>query len=327
MSDLNGSRVFVAGATGLAGSGVVRALLSAYPKVRIAAAHRSKDGAFIDDARVAYLQGDLRNDADCLSLSKDCVYAVMAAANTGGAQASRDKPWAQVTDNVVMDARMLEAFHRNGVRRVIYVSTASVYQPFEGFIREDQLDWNLDPHAAYLGVGWAKRYGEKACWFWRQKTGMEFAVLRLANVFGPYARFDPSASNFIAAIARKAVDRMDPFEVWGSADVTRDVVFADDFGRAVAAALAAPELGYEVFNIGSGVKTTVGDVVRWTIDESGHRPSEIRFSETAPETIQFRALDISKARDILGWAPLVGAEEGVRRTVAWWKGNRRTWTR
>lgn len=327
MIELNGKRVFLAGATGLAGSGAINALLAYAPEVRIIAPHRGKDGAFIDDSRITYLHGDLSNQDDCVRLSKNCHYAIMAAASTGGAQASREKPWEQVTDNVVIDMRMLDAFHQNGVRRVIYVSTASAYQPFDGFIREDQLDWNLDPHEAYLGVGWAKRYGEKACWFWHRKTGLEVAVLRLANVFGPYARFDPAVSNFVAALTRKAVDGTDPFEVWGSPDVTRDIIFSEDFGRAVVAALAAPNLAYEVYNIGSGMKTTVGDVVRWTIDEAGCKPRKIEFGASTSEAIRFRALDISKAREELGWTPQIGAEEGVRRTVAWWKENKQTWTR
>ncbi len=327
VSDLKGKRVFLAGATGLAGAGAVNALLEFAPDVQIVAPYRRKDGAFIDDPRITYMHGDLRDESDCARLTQDCHYAVMAAANTGGAQASREKPWTQVTDNVVMDARMLDAFHQNGVRRVVYISTASAYQPFEGFIKEDQLDWNADPHETYLGVGWAKRYGEKACWFWHCKTGMEVAVLRLANVFGPYARFDPAVSNFVAALTRKAVDGADPFEVWGSPDVTRDIIFSEDFGRAVVAALAASNLAYDVFNIGSGVKTTVGDVVRWTIDEAACKPREIKFGTSASEAIRFRALDISKARQRLNWAPQIGAEEGVRRTVAWWKENRQTWTR
>lgn len=327
MNSLDGKRIFVAGATGLAGSGVIRILLANTSNVKIVASRRSANGAVYDDPRLEYVDVDLLDKADCLRASKGCDFAVMAAANTGGAAASRDNPQAQVTDNVIMDAQMLDALYENGVTRIVYVSTASAYQPFDGFIQEHELDWNIDPHDAHLGVGWAKRYGEKACWFWHKKTGIEFAVLRLANVFGPFARFEPAVSNFVAAITRKAVEGMDPFEVWGSPDVTRDIIYADDFGRAVEAALRVPDLGYEVFNIGSGVKTTVGDVVGWTIDAACTNPTEIRFGTSAPETLTSRGLDISKAREKLGWNPEIGAHDGVRRTVEWWKNNKDTWTR
>ena len=140
MNSLSGKRIFVAGATGLAGSGIVRALLSTSFDMQIVASKRSSGGAIYEDMRLEYVDADLRSKSDCLRASKACDFAIMAAANTGGAAASRDKPQAQVTENVIMDAQMLDAFHENGVQRVIYVSTASAYLPFEGFIREDQLD-------------------------------------------------------------------------------------------------------------------------------------------------------------------------------------------
>jgi nucleoside-diphosphate-sugar epimerase len=216
---------------------------------------------------------------------------------------------------------------RNGIRRVVYVSTASVYPEMDGFIREDQLDLNQEPHAAYLGVGWAKRYGEKACQFWHEKTGLEVMILRLANIFGPFARFDPRTSNFIPALIRKAVDGMDPFEVWGSPSVVRDVIYADDFGTAVVAALAATELKFDAFNIGSGTLTSVGSVVEAALSAANFRPSGIKYGEPTTDTLPYRVLDVSRAKRLLNWTPAVGPIEGIVRTVDWWKRNRDTWIR
>jgi nucleoside-diphosphate-sugar epimerase len=325
--DLDGKRVFVAGGTGLAGSAVVRALLASSARVQVIVPHRSREGAFEGDPRISYVSADLREAADCQRACEGCDLAVMAAAITGGAAASASVPWAQVTDNVVMDARLYQAMHDNGVKRVVYISTASVYQPLDGHIREDDLDWNLDPAPAHLGVGWAKRFGERAGWFWHQKTGMEVVILRLANVFGPYAKFDPAVSNVVPALVRKAVDRADPFEVWGDPGVTRDVIFADDFGAASVAALRADHVGYDVFNVGSGVRTTVGELAQWALEAAGHAPVDLRYGKSAPESLAFRALDVSKANQKLGWTPQVSIPEGVRRTVQWWEGNRATWGR
>jgi nucleoside-diphosphate-sugar epimerase len=156
---------------------------------------------------------------------------------------------------------------------------------------------------------------------------MEIVIARAANIFGPYARFDPANSNFIPALIRKAVARMDPFEVWGNPAVTRDVVYVDDFAKAVILMLDNSNIRFDVFNIGSGVKTTVGDVVQCVLQYSGHNPARIIYNEQNPSTVPFRVLDNSKAKAILGWNLEYSVAEGISRTVEWWKENHERWLR
>jgi nucleoside-diphosphate-sugar epimerase len=323
---LDGKCVFVAGATGLVGSAIVRGLLSASPNVAVVGSYHSNATALVESVRVRYVRADLTTREGCAAGVTGCDLAVLAAAVTGGAAQTQREPWRQVTDNVVMDSLLLEALHAAKVLRVVYIGSASSYQEFDGFIREDQLDWNADPAPSYMGVGWAKRYIEKQCAFWHQCTGMEFAVVRAANVYGPFAQFDRANSNFIAALIRKAVDRMDPFEVWGSLDVARDVIYTDDFSAAVIRMLVNRR-PFDVYNVGSGKCTTVGEVMRLALSCAGHQPKEIRRVGKAPTTIDLRALDCTKAHTELGWSIKVPLEEGIRRTVEWWKLNKDSWTR
>lgn len=320
--------ILVAGGTGLSGGGAVRALLAASASVRLRVPHVSDHGAFIDDPRVTYFHADLTDAAQAAAAAAGCDAAILAAAFTAGAQSSRDEPWRQVTDNVIMDARLLEACHQAGIARVIYVSTASVYQSLDGFITEDRLDWSQDPPAPYGGVGWAKRYAEKSCRFWHQSTGMDILIARLANVYGPFAKFDPSQSHFVAALIRKAVDGLDPFPVWGSPDVRRDIIFADDFGRAMVAMLNATQIRFDTFNIGSGATITVGEVVEACLRHTGHTGTAVSFGEPSGATsVAFRALDCTKARDVLGWRAETSVDDGLRQTIAWWQANKETWKR
>lgn len=324
---LEGKRVLLAGGTGLAGAGALRQLLARFGDVKVRVPFRSRAGWFTDNPRVEYVQADLTDRADCERVASRIDYAVLAAAHTAGAREARDQPWAQVTDNVVLDARLLEALHAAGVRRVVYVGTASVYQDFSGAMPEDQLDWSVDPPAAYLGVGWAKRYAEKLCQFWHRVGGLEILIARLANVYGPCARFDPAQSHFVAALVRKAVSGDDPFVVWGSPQVGRDILYADDFGRAVVAMLEATSIKFDVFNIGSGCITTVGEVADLALRAAGHKPVKIVYDSASPTTVAHRMLDCSKARDLLGWTPETTSAEGVRQTVEWWQANKETWQR
>jgi GDP-L-fucose synthase len=324
---LDGKRLFLAGATGLAGASLLLRLRRDFPGTRVRACSLAGSSPLGPQPNVEFLHGDLRNLDDCRRLVRGCDCAIMAAANTGGAAAAQKEPWRQVGDNVIMDVQMLQAFHDEGVRRVVFISTATVYQDFEGFIREEQLDWGRDPFAAYLGVGWAKRYAEKLCAFWHAQDGREILIARAANIYGPFARFDPATANFIPALIRKAVARQDPFEVWGGPEVTRDAIFSEDFAEAVLALLNHEELRSGAFNLGSGVKTTVGQAVELILKHAGHAPAKIVYSAGKPTGVSFRALDCSKARDALKWNVGHSVEEGIRKTIAWWRENKETWTR
>jgi len=323
---LKDKEVFLAGATGLAGTSIMTHILENCPKTRIrASCFRSEP--FITHDRVTYVRGDLTSRDDCRRMVRGCNAAIMAAATTGGARASVSVPWEQVSDNVTMDVQLLHALHLEQVPRVMFVSTASVYQDFTGPIREEDLDLNCDPHPAYLGVGWSKRFVEKLCRFWYEKAGMAVVIARSANIYGPFAKFDPAVSHFVAALIRKAADRMDPFEVWGDPRVVRDIIYGEDFARAVVLMLDRDDLTFDVFNVGSGVQTSVGDVAAWALKNADHRPKEIRYRGDGPTTISYRALDCSRIKEKLGWEPRHSPKEGVRRTAQWWIQNRDWWKR
>jgi GDP-L-fucose synthase len=323
---LPGRKVFVAGGAGLAGSAILRELEHSgdFPSLR-ASYHTMEPFLYRD--KVEYVRGDLTSQEDCRRMMSGCDSVVMAAARTGGAAELVQRPWVQINQNLAMNAAVLQAAAETRVRRLVVVSTASLYQPFEGAIREEQLDLNIDPPVAYAGIGWVARYVEKLCGFWRSRSSMSICIMRTSNIFGPYARFNPQSSNFIPALIRKAVDRMDPFEVWGNPGVTRDVVFSYDFARAVVMLLKREDLPWGIFNIGSGVYTTVGSVVEWSLKAAGHTPSKVTYNKKGPTTIQFRALDCSKAKQVIGWTPSYTIEEGIRETLKWWERNRGTWTR
>jgi len=321
---LEDKKIFLAGASGLAGTSIIQNILDNYPSTRVRGTYLSTQ-PFLKDKRIEFVQADLRQKEDCRLAMRGCDMAILAAANTGGAHAAHDKPQLQTTDNLVMDANLLEACYIENISRVIFVSSASVYQEFEGYMKENQLDWNQDPHSAYFGVGWAKRAIEKLCQFWHEVFGQEIVVLRAANIYGPYAKFDPRQSNFIPALIRKAVDKMDPFEVWGTPDVTRDVIFAKDFARAVCLFLEKEDIKFDVFNLGTGEAVTVGDVVSQALKNARHTPKKLIYTDKAPTTIQFRALDCGKMKNAIGWTAEISLVEGLRRTTEWWTINKIWW--
>lgn len=327
MSYLNKKTIFIAGGTGCAGGSIIQYILDRYPQTKIRATRYKHTDVFLEDPRLEYVYAELKSSEDCRKAVKGCDCAVMVAANTAGANVIAASPSSFVTDNTIINAQLLEAFHLGGVKRVIYVSSASLYQEYNGHIKEDELDLNIEPHEAFFGYGWVARFVEKLCKYWHIKHGMEMCILRGANIYGPFDKFNPNKSHFIPALVRKAVDKMDPFEVWGSPDVTRDVLYVSDFASAVVEMMNSDKFCFDTYNLCTGKQVRVGDVVEMALKAAGHESAKIEYLSSGPTTINFRAFDNEKLKAFLGWEPLVDAEEGIRLTTEWWKENRDVWTK
>lgn len=321
---LAGRTVFVAGGTCAAGASVISRLLDTSDDVRVRAVYHTTQPV-IKHERLEHVQADLRNPAECAAVADGCHMAVMTAASSGGAKVHNTAPWKLVNDNLLMNSTMLEAFHVAGVDRVVFVGSSTVYQEFDGLIAEDALDLNLEPNPAYAGVGWCMRFLEKLCLFWHQTTGMEFGVVRAANIYGPFSRFDPETSNVIPALVRKAVDGMNPFEVWGGPGVARDVIYSDDFADGIISMLGAEVLGFEVFNLGTSEPVTVAQIVRWALEASGNESAEVVYTKPELKTVSYRGLDCSKAFEKMQWKASTHPSQGIQKTVNWWKENASWW--
>jgi len=323
---LKNKNIFLAGSTGQVGTGILKYIVENSPTTKIQASYHTTEPV-IKNKQVKYVKGDLRSLDDCRRMVKGCDCAIMAASHAGGAGYTQMHPWAHMDKNLMMNKQMLHAFRLENIKRVIFIGSAVVYQSFEGRIKEEGMDFNKEPHPAYYGYAWAFRFLEKLCKFLHEKYNMEIIIVRAANIFGPYDKFNPDVSNFIPALIRKAVDKMDPFEAWGSPDVVRDVIYTDDFARAITIMADDTNVKFDTFNLGSGMKTSVGDVVNWAIKYSRHTPSKIKWIQGKPTTIKFRALNCSKVKKTFGWKPQNTIEEGVKKTTEWWIENKEWWKR
>ncbi|HBE02019.1 MAG TPA: hypothetical protein DC049_06030 [Spirochaetia bacterium] len=321
---LNTKKIFIAGSGGVASISIIKYLLDNYPGVRITATCNRTNPVIIND-RIIYIKTDLLDYNQCRHAAAGCDYAVMAAAVTASAQVFSLQPDAIISDNLIMNINMLKAFAAEKIKRVLFVGSATLYQEINTPVAEDELDLNVDPPGPYLGFGWTTRYLEKLCQHWHNKTGMDFLLTRVSNIYGPYAKFDPQNSNFIPAIIRKVNDRAEPLEIWGSPDAARDVIYADDFARAVVLLLSAADIKFDVFNISCGRPCTVKQIVKAIIECADYRPEEIKYSEAMPVTAGYRAYKNSKIKKAVQWSPRVTYHEGIQKTLNWWKENKHIW--
>jgi len=309
----------------MAGSAIVTALLRD-PGRRVVASYRSTPPA-ISDPRVEHVRLDLLDRQTLTQALAGCDAAILAASESGGIRMLAEQPWRQVGPNLALATTWLEALQQAGVGRAVFVGSATLYQPFAGRIREDQLDWNQDPSPEAFGVGWVMRTAEKLCALWQRTAGLDITRVRAANIYGPRARFDPARSNVIPALIRKAADRLDPFEVWGSPEVTRDVIYSGDFGEAIVRLLDQPGTGGEVFNVGSGRPVTVGDIVKAVLRAADNEDVRVVYTAAGPSSSPSRVLDCDRLYTRLNWTPATSLEDGIRETMSWWVANRTTWPR
>ena len=315
------ARVLVAGGAGFVGANTIIRLLAEGARIR-ATIHR-KDPVIIDK-RIDYVHGDLTRPEDCRKAVEGMDYVFMCAANTSGAAVIATTPLVHVTPNIVMNSQLLEAAYFARVKKFIWLSSNAAYPPSgDRPVKEDEL-FDGDPYETYFGVAWMKRYTEVLCRMYSQKlkNPMTTVVLRPSNIYGPFDDYEFETSHVMAALIRRVVERHDPFEVWGTGDDVRDWIYIDDFIDAMM--LAAQSIDtYNPLNIGLGEGHTVKEALQMMLEIDGFTKARVQFNTSRPSMIPIRLIDTSKAAAILGFKARTGLREGIRKTIAWYRQNRK----
>lgn len=312
--------VLVTGSAGLIGANLAEALLRSGAHVRAVfrSAKPNLEGAEI-------LQADLSSPECCKKIVSGVEIVFHCASNTPGAASTVGSPAKFVSENIRIDSGMLEAAYQAGVEKFIWPGSTTAYPPSEHPVREEEL-FNGEPHEKYFFMGWTKRFTEVLCRMYGEKMpprpgsgqAMAAIVLRLSNVYGPHDNFDPKKSHVIPALIKKAVERTEPLEVWGTGEELRDVIYVDDVVRAMMMAAEKIER-YDAFNIGWGKSFSVKEILAEILKADGYESARIQFDSSKPTTIPMRRVDISKAETTLGFKPEISLEEGIRRTADWYR--------
>jgi len=310
----------VCGDTGLIGSHLTDELCNRGYYVR-ATYHQSTPRR---DPLIEHHQVDLRKEEDCLHMCKGVDYVFMAAAVTSGAHDMVHNPLVHVTDNIIMNTRMLDAAYRQGVKLFTFISSSSIYPDMGEEPCREEHAWVGNPHPKYWWVAWMKKMAEILCisYATQLQRKMKTCIIRPSNTYGPHDKFDPIHSHFIPNKIRELEEYTDPLVIWGTGDEIRDYIYVDDLARGIADAAEFtddhPQVEYTDFNIASGQPITIGEVAHLLVENSEYDP-EIVFDDTKPTTIPIRVLDISRARDILQFEPRVDIKTGLRRTFMWYR--------
>ena len=236
--------------------------------------------------------------------------AVIHLAARAGVRASVEDPRACYQTNVLGTLNLLELCREFGVNQFVLASTSSVYGiQGGGPISEDSPNNRpLSPYAA------SKSAAETLLHSYHHLYGMDAVVLRYFTVHGPGGRPDMSVFRFIRSIAEGV-----PVTVYGDGTQRRDFTFVDDIARGTVAALSLRR--FRIINLGNDRPVSVNELIG-IIESAVGRSALVQYKERHEADPSLTWADVGWAQRLLGWTPEVNIEEGIRRTVAWYVGNR-----
>ena len=295
-------RAVVTGGAGFVGSHLVDALVERGDEVTVVDDLSSGKREHLNPG-AAFVEGDIRKGIDAAGAT-----AVFHLAAQADVQTSVRRPDHDAAVNVVGTVQVLEAARAAGARVVFTSTGGAIYGECDAPATEDAPRRPLAPY------GIAKLCGEEYLQGWNRIHGSGHVVLRLANVYGP--RQDSSLEGGVVSIFLERMLRGEPTTIFGDGLQQRDFVYVGDV---VAALLAAAEHDGGVFNVGTGVATTVLDLHRACAAVAGSEAGPV-LEPARLGDVRRALLDASSAGRELGWRAAVGLDDGLRRTWDWLRG-------
>ena len=297
--DIAGKKIWVAGHRGMVGAAVVRRLERENCEV-ITAGRDTVD--LKRQAEVEAFMADAKPDA-----------VVMAAAKVGGILANDTYPADFLYDNLMIEANIFEAAHRNGVNRFLFLGSSCIYPKFaKQPIREDALlTGPLEPTNEWYAI--AKIAGIKLAQAYRRQHGRDYISAMPTNLYGPGDNYDLNSSHVMPALIRKAHEAKasgaKEIVVWGTGTPLREFLHADDCADALVFLLKTYS-GEEHVNVGSGTDISILDLTKLVCKVVGFE-GEIVHDLTKPDGTPRKLMSADKL-SAMGWTPKISLEDGIR---------------
>jgi len=303
------SRIFVAGHRGLVGSAICR---------------RLRQEGFDNLVSRELQELDLRDQASTRRFfaEEKPEYVVLAAAKVGGILANATYPADFIYDNLAIEANVIDAAARTGVRKLLFLGSSCIYpklapQP----IREESLlTGPLEPTNEWYAI--AKIAGIKLAQAYRAQYGLNAISLMPTNLYGPGDNFDLQSSHVLPALIRKTHEALragaPEIVVWGSGTPRREFLHVDDLADA-AVFLMLEYDSAEIINVGTGIDVTIRELAEMIGRAAGYTGS-IAFDSSKPDGTPRKLLDVSRLT-ALGWKPKIALAGGIAETWRWYLEN------
>jgi UDP-glucose 4-epimerase len=301
--------VLFTGGAGFIGNHVMPLLLERGYKIRLfdnmSRGDRVKVNELVAGGNVELVEKDVRYGGAVREAMRGCTHVIHFA--TVSINKSVADPHESVDINMTGNHNVFAAAADEGVERLVFASTASVYgDPKKLPMHEDDPLQPLTPYCI------TKRAGEDLLGFYERQKGLSWNALRFFNVYGPGQKIEAYYTSVINHFIQRLRNGQPPI-IDGKGEQSMDFVHVHDLARAVVAALESEQACVPI-NIGTGVDTSVAQLAKILIDAVGvnvepqFNPRDVLVSR--------RAADITRAREVLGWEPTITVEQGMADLVA-----------
>lgn len=257
-----------------------------------------------------FYRGDIENLSTLRTIfNSHNVDGIINLAAKAGVRASVENPWGYLDTNVKGTINLLECAKDYHVRVFVLASTSSIYGDTDKmpFRVSDFTDKPLAPYPA------SKKSAEVFCYSYHYLYNMNIIIPRYFTVYGPFGRPDMSILRFI-----NKIDMGEPITVYGDGKQKRDFTYIDDIAEATVLCLNLE--GYKILNLGNDRPVELVYVINLIEEEMGKK-AQIKWQPRHPADVYSTWADISESREYIGWYPKVSIEEGIKRTINWYKEN------
>ncbi len=248
---------------------------------------------------------------------------IMAAAKVGGIMANKTYPAEFISDNLRVQVNILDAAHRNGAERVLFLGSSCIYprDAAQPITEEALLSGPLEPTNDAYAI--AKIAGVLHVQAQRRQYGLPYISAMPTNLFGPNDNFDTENAHVLPALMRRFVEAKESglpkIQLWGTGTPRREFLHVDDLARACLCLLEGYDAP-EPINIGYGSDISIAELARLMAEVTGYQ-GELCWDSSKPDGMPRKLLDTTRIQN-LGWKPQISLEDGIAATYKWFIENR-----
>lgn len=243
------------------------------------------------------------------------------AASVGGIGANMKNPGRYFYDNIMMGVQLMEEARLRKVGKFVNIGTICSYPKFTPVPFKEEDLWSGYPEETNAPYGLAKKMLIVQSQAYRQQYGFNSINLLQVNLYGPRDNFDPESSHVIPALIKKCLDAVrnndKAITVWGTGKPTREFLYVDDAAKGILMAAEKYDKSDPV-NLGSGFEISIRDLTELIARLTGFK-GKVAWDASKPDGQPRRCLDVTKAKKEFGFRARVGFEDGLKRTIEWYK--------